>query len=48
MKQELLPVTNYLPEVETIKKNRVRIFMAAGKMSLDKKRWYAKMAQILA
>jgi hypothetical protein len=48
MKQGLLPVTNYLPDVEAIKKNGVRMFMAAGKPSLDKKRWYAETAQILA
>lgn len=48
IKQELLPVTNYLPDVETIKKNGVKIFMAGGKMSLDKKCWYAETAQILA
>src|SRR3989442_1743620 len=28
VKQELLPVTNYLPDVELIKKNGVRVFMA--------------------
>jgi hypothetical protein len=46
--QELLPVTNYLSDIETIKKNRVRVFMAAGKRSLEKKRFYAQTAQILA
>jgi pimeloyl-ACP methyl ester carboxylesterase len=48
IKRELLPVTNYLPDVETIKRNRVRVFMAAGKRSLDKKRFYAETAQILS
>ena len=48
MKQELLPVTNYLPDVETIRKNGVRVSMADGKMSLDKKRWYVETTQILA
>jgi len=48
VKQELLPVTNYLPDVEMIKKNGVRVFMAAGKWGLDKKKWYAVVAQILA
>lgn len=48
VKQELLPVTNYLPDVEMIKKNRVKVCMAAGKRSLDKKRFYAQTAQILA
>jgi hypothetical protein len=31
-----------------IKKNGVRVFMAAGKWGLDKKKWYAVVAQILA
>jgi hypothetical protein len=48
LRQELLPVTNYLSDTETIKKNRVRIFMGAGKRSLHKKRFYAQTAEILA
>jgi pimeloyl-ACP methyl ester carboxylesterase len=48
LKQELLPVTNYLPDIETTKKNGVKVFMAAGKKSLDKKRFYAQTAPILA
>jgi pimeloyl-ACP methyl ester carboxylesterase len=48
LKQELLPVTNYLPDVKLIKKNNVRVFMAAGRRSLAKKRFYAETAQILA
>jgi pimeloyl-ACP methyl ester carboxylesterase len=48
LKQELLPVTNYLPDVEMIKENGVKVCMAAGKRSLDKKRFYAQTAQILA
>ena len=31
LQQELLPITNYLADIETIKKNRVRVFMALGK-----------------
>jgi pimeloyl-ACP methyl ester carboxylesterase len=48
VKQELLPVTNYRPDAETIRKNGVPVFMAAGKTSLDKKRFYAQTAPILA
>jgi hypothetical protein len=48
VKQELLPVTNYLPDVAMIKRNGVRVCMAAGKMSLEKKRFYAETASILA
>src|ERR1051325_7300278 len=47
-KQELLPVTNYLPDIAMIQKNGVKVFMAAGKQSLDKKRFYAQTAPILA
>lgn len=47
-KQELLPVINYMPDVELIRKNGVKVFMAAGKMSLDKKRFYAQTVPILA
>jgi hypothetical protein len=48
MKQELLPVTNYLPDVQRIKHNGVRVFMAVGQWALDRKTWYAQANQILA
>ncbi len=48
VKQELLPVTNYLPDVEAIKKNNVKVIMAAGKISLDNNRFYAQTVPILA
>jgi pimeloyl-ACP methyl ester carboxylesterase len=48
MKQELLPVTNYLPDVELIKQNGVRVFMAVGTWALERKTWYAQAAHILA
>src|SRR6266508_1037780 len=48
VKQELLPVTNYLPDVERIKQNGVRVYMAVGKWGLEKKAWYVEVAQILA
>src|SRR5215831_18552873 len=41
VRQELLPVTNYQPDVEAIKKNGVKVIMAAGERSLAKKRFYA-------
>jgi len=47
-KLELLPVTNYLPDVERIKQNGVRVFIAVGKWGLDKKAWYVEAARILA
>lgn len=48
VRQELLPVTNYQPDVEAIKKNGVKVIMAAGERSLAKKRFYAETARILA
>jgi hypothetical protein len=48
VKLESLPVTNYLPDVERIRQNRVRVFMAVGQWGLERKKWYARAAQILA
>lgn len=48
LRQELLPVTHYLPDFQSIKKNSVRVIMAAGKRSLEKKRFYAEVAKIVA
>ncbi|MCC3372726.1 alpha/beta fold hydrolase [Cohnella sp. REN36] len=48
MKQEMLPFSGYQPDVETIKRNGVKVFMAAGKMTLDKKKYYGRTAAILA
>lgn len=47
-KHQLLPTANYLPNVERIKHNGVTMFMAAGKISLDGNRFYARTAQVLA
>jgi len=48
VKMELLPVTNYLPDVARIKQNGVRVFVAVGTWALEKKTWYARASQILA
>ena len=48
IKQELLPVTNYLPDVELIRKNKVKVFMAVSEWGLARKKLYAEAAQILA
>jgi len=48
LKQEMIPVTNYEPDIETIKGNGVKVVMAAGKRSLERKRFYAETASILA
>lgn len=45
---ELLPVTNYLPDVEMIKKSRVKVFAAVREYALNKKTWLARTALSLA
>jgi pimeloyl-ACP methyl ester carboxylesterase len=47
-KMELLPVTNYLPDVAAIRQNGVRVFVGVGQWALAKQTWYARAAQILA
>ncbi len=48
VKQELLPVTNYLPDVARIKQNGIRVLIAVGEWGLHRKTWYVEAAQILA
>ena len=48
VKQELLPVTNYLPDVEGIKQNGVKVIIAVSQYGKERKAWYAQVAQILA
>jgi pimeloyl-ACP methyl ester carboxylesterase len=45
---ELLPVTNYLPDVDQIKHNGVKVYLAVGEWGLKRKAWYVRAAQILA
>ncbi len=48
VKYEMLPFSNYQPDLETIKQNGVMMFMAAGKMTLDKRKFYGETAPIMA
>jgi pimeloyl-ACP methyl ester carboxylesterase len=48
VKHEMLPFSNYKPDVEMIKKNGVKVFMAAGKRTLDAGKYYGRTAPILA
>lgn len=48
VRHELLPVTNYLPDVEKIKQNGVIVFIAVGAWALQKKTWYAQAASMVA
>jgi pimeloyl-ACP methyl ester carboxylesterase len=46
--RELLPVTSYVPDFAALAQSRGKLFMAAGRKSLEKKRFYAEVAPILA
>jgi pimeloyl-ACP methyl ester carboxylesterase len=48
MKLELLPVTNYLPDVQLVQRNGVTIIMAAGKRAQDRKTWLDEVSRVLA
>ncbi len=48
VKQEMVPFSSYKPDLSAIKRNGVRLFMAAGKMTLDKRKFYGETAPILA
>jgi pimeloyl-ACP methyl ester carboxylesterase len=48
LKYELLPIINYKPDTEQIKQNGVKVFMAAGKWTLDKRIIYGRTVPILA
>lgn len=45
---EMLPVANYMPDIEKIKENEVKIIMAAGSITLAKGSYYGRSAPILA
>ncbi len=47
-RQELLPVTNYLPDAEMIREHGVPVFVGAGQWGIDRKTWYADTSRILA
>ncbi len=48
LRQEMLAVINYLPDLDALRAMNDRIFPAAGQKSLAKKRFYAEVAPILA
>ncbi len=47
-RQELLPVTNYLPDTKRIRENGVPVFTGTGQWGIDHKTWYADTSRILA
>ncbi|GIO29310.1 MULTISPECIES: alpha/beta fold hydrolase [Paenibacillus] len=48
IRHEMIPSINYMPDIEKIKQNRVNIVVAAGKMTLDKRKYYGRTVPILA
>ena len=48
IKHELLPVTNYMLDVDKIKKDSTKIYMAVGEWSKKRNTWYAQTAKIVA
>lgn len=48
LKHEMLPGVNYMPDIEKIKKNGVKIILAAGSRTLEKGSYYGRTAPILA
>lgn len=48
IKLELLPVTNYLPGIETIKNNGVKVFLAVGEWGRKRETWLAQTSRIMA
>ena len=48
IKHEMLPFSNYKPDIESLKRSGVTLYMAAGKMTLAKKKFYGRTAPVLA
>ena len=46
--QELLPVTNYMPDLNALQQIKDKIVMAGGRKSLASQRFYAQVAPLLA
>lgn len=45
---ELLPVTLYKPDFDTLLENRKKIFISCGYYGLNKNTWYAQVSKILS
>jgi hypothetical protein len=48
VESELLPVTNYVPDIDRIIDNEVTLCIAASEYGLNRHAWYAEVAGILA
>lgn len=45
---ELLPVTNYLPDIEALKRSGVPVIVGIGEWGVKRRAWYIEAAQVLA
>jgi Predicted hydrolases or acyltransferases (alpha/beta hydrolase superfamily) len=48
IKQELIPVTSYLPDIDALLTQKEKLVFAAGDWTVRKKVWFAEVAQKLA
>lgn len=48
LKNELLPVTGYEPDFETVKAGGAKLYIGCGQYGLKRNAWYAQAARILA
>lgn len=48
VKNEMLPFTNYQPDIQRLKESAIPLYMAAGQITLDRKKFYGETAPILA
>lgn len=48
IRHEMIPSVNYMPDIASIKHNGVRMFVAAGQMTLDKGKYFGRTVPILA
>ena len=48
VKHELLPVTNYVPDIRKIKENDVKVFIGVGEWALIHHSWNAQVAEIIS
>ncbi|MGO4789269.1 alpha/beta fold hydrolase [Paenibacillus sp. 2KB_20] len=48
IRHDMIPSVSYMPDIERIKQNGVKMIAAAGKMTLEKKKYYGRTVPILA
>lgn len=48
VKQELLPVTNYIPDTKRIRENNVRVYIGSSEWAIKHNTWNAQVCSILS